>query len=112
MIKPTTTAALALRPAASNFVASNSLRPILLSRTYATQNTGPTGLGATTIGPKRRKVTAFNDDGYVRWNDLSTGEKAARATQQTYNLGMIIVGIVLTVRRMGILSSRENSDSL
>lgn len=30
------------------------------------------------------------------WNELSTGEKAARASQQTYNLGMILVGVVLT----------------
>jgi import inner membrane translocase subunit TIM21 len=97
MIKPTTNAALALRPATSNFVACNSIRPAILSRAYATQNTQQTGLGATTIGPKRHKVTAFNDDGYVPWNQLSAGEKAARASQQTYNLGMILVGVVLTV---------------
>lgn len=97
MIKATTNAALALRPAASNSVASSSMRAGLLCRPYATQNTQQTGLGATTIGPKRRRVTAFNDDGYVPWNELSTGEKAARASQQTYNLGMILVGVVLTV---------------
>jgi mitochondrial import inner membrane translocase subunit TIM21 len=33
----------------------------------------------------------------VPWNQLSAGEKTARATQQTFNFGLVIVGIVLTV---------------
>jgi hypothetical protein len=58
-----------------------------------------TGLGASgTPKPKRRNVTPFNDTGFVPWSELSKTEKAARATQQSYNFGMIIVGLVLTVR--------------
>lgn len=70
-----------------------SLRPILAARLYATQ----TGLGTTgTSRPRRKAVTAFNDDGRVPWGDLSAGEKAARTTQQTFNFGFIILGAVLT----------------
>jgi len=76
-----------------NFPAS--LRPILAKRLYATQ----TGLGTTTPNPKprRKAVTAFNDDGRVAWGDLSAGEKVARTTQQTFNLSLILVGAALTV---------------
>ncbi|POR35621.1 Mitochondrial import inner membrane translocase subunit TIM21, partial [Tolypocladium paradoxum] len=91
MMKPTT-ALLAIRPGAS-IVAPPSFRSVFLARSYATQN----GLGTTAApGPRRRSVTPFNDDGYVPWNELSAGEKAARATQQSFNFGMIIVGLVLT----------------
>lgn len=47
--------------------------------------------------PSRRSVTVTNDTGSVKWSDLSVGEKAARTTQQTFNFGIIIAGIVLTV---------------
>jgi import inner membrane translocase subunit TIM21 len=72
-----------------------AIRPILAARLYATQ----TGLGTTNASPtpKRKAVTAFNDDGRVAWGDLSAREKAARATQQTFNFSFIIVGAVLTV---------------
>lgn len=76
-----------------NFPATS--RPISTSRYYATQNS----LGTTPAGPtKRRKtVTPFNDDGRVSWGNLSTAEKAARTTQQSFNLGLILLGGVLTV---------------
>lgn len=45
----------------------------------------------------RKHVTVVNDDGRVRWNELSVGEKAARTTQQSFNLAVVIVGIALTV---------------
>lgn len=71
--------------------------PSLMRRTYATQHSlGATG--AASSGPRRKSVTPFNDDGHVPWSELSAGEKAARATQQTFNFGLILVGIVLTVR--------------
>lgn len=71
-----------------------TLRPILAARFYATQ----TSLGTTGAPrPKRKAVTAFNDDGRVAWGDLSIREKAARTTQQTFNFSFIIIGAVLTV---------------
>lgn len=45
----------------------------------------------------RRQVTVVNDDGRVQWQDLSTREKAARTTQQTFNMGLVLTGIVGTV---------------
>ncbi|UNI21631.1 mitochondrial import inner membrane translocase subunit tim21 [Purpureocillium takamizusanense] len=92
MMKPTTTSLLALRPRACA-AAPPSLRSAFLTRSYATQQ----GLGTTANpGPRRRSVTPFNDDGYVPWSELSAAEKTARATQQSFNFGMILVGVVLT----------------
>ena len=45
----------------------------------------------------RKQVTIRNDDGRVEWGDLTVGEKAARTTQQTFNLGVILVGLAMTV---------------
>lgn len=72
----------------------SALRPLLAARLYATQ----TGLGTTGTSPRprRRAVTALNDDGSVPWGDLSAGEKAARTTQQSFNFGLILLGAVLT----------------
>ncbi|KAF5000617.1 hypothetical protein FGRMN_1649 [Fusarium graminum] len=89
-MKPTTNL-IATRSTAFRGIPS-TLRPFLVSRYYATQQ----GLGATPQGPKRRAVTPFNDNGQVPWTKLSVGEKAARATQQSFNFGMILVGLVLT----------------
>jgi len=81
----------------------HSLRPILAARLYATQ----TGLGTTnaTRRPRRKAVTAFNDDGSVPWGDLSVNEKAARTTQQTFNFSFIVLGAILAVG----LAEYENS---
>lgn len=37
-----------------------------------------------------------NDTGRVPWQNLTFGEKAARTTQQTFNFGLILLGIVAT----------------
>lgn len=98
-MKPTISL-LAIRPGTSH-LAPRSLRTVPWSRLYATQH----GLGTGEApGPKRRGVTPFNDDGYVPWTELSAGEKTARATQQTFNFGMVIVGLALTVSRTGVLA--------
>jgi mitochondrial import inner membrane translocase subunit TIM21 len=72
-----------------------SLRPILAARLYATE----TGLGTSNASsrPRRKAVTAFNDDGRVPWGELTGKKKAARATQQTFNFSFIILGAILTV---------------
>lgn len=72
-----------------------TLGPIL-PRFYATQQ--PSENAAQTPASKRRAVTPFNDTGFVPWKELSGAEKAARATQQSFNFGLVIVGLVLTVR--------------
>jgi import inner membrane translocase subunit TIM21 len=55
------------------------------------------GTSSASSRPRRKAVTAFNDDGRVPWGELSGKEKAARATQQTFNFSFIIVGAILTV---------------
>ncbi|KAK4125956.1 TIM21-domain-containing protein [Parathielavia appendiculata] len=62
------------------------------SRRYATQHQQ----AGSTSESRRRAVTPFNDDGHVPWTELSAGEKTARAAQQTFNFGMVIVGLLLT----------------
>jgi import inner membrane translocase subunit TIM21 len=74
----------------------STLRPILAARLYATQT--DLGTSGASQRPRRKAVTAFNDDGRVAWGDLSAREKAARTAQQTFNFGFIILGAVLTVR--------------
>ncbi|KAF2395711.1 inner membrane translocase subunit tim21 [Trichodelitschia bisporula] len=61
-----------------------------LARTYATHQT----LGGKT--PSRKQITVIGDDGRVNWADLSTREKAARTTQQSVNLLVILAGVILT----------------
>ena len=68
---------------------------VLLShsaRTYATQST----VGGTTKA-SRKQVTIVNDDGRINWSDLTTREKAARTTQKTFHLSIILAGLVMTV---------------
>lgn len=45
-------------------------------------------------GTRRKAVTVVNDDGRVQWKDLTTGEKAARTTQQTFNFAVVLAGAV------------------
>ncbi|KAG5937635.1 hypothetical protein E4U53_008162 [Claviceps sorghi] len=97
MMKPTTASLLAIRPTRrfAAPVASNSVRCTAQRqhRSHATHNK-PTS--SVSLNSKRRSVTPFNDDGNVPWNQLSAAEKTARATQQTFNFGLIMVGLVLT----------------
>lgn len=60
------------------------------SRCYATNN--------TTGRPTRRAITVTSDDGRYHWSELSTGEKAARSTQQSFNFLFVSAGAVGTVR--------------
>ncbi|ODA77674.1 hypothetical protein RJ55_06276 [Drechmeria coniospora] len=88
-----TTARLAVRQAAQGVAPPLGVRWRFPTRCFASQH----GLGTTDARkPKRRGVTPFNDDGHVPWSELSAVEKTARATQQSFNFGMIIVGLVLT----------------
>ena len=49
-----------------------------------------------TPAPRRRAVTIANDTGRVPWNQLSIGEKAARTTQQSFNVGLVLLGLGAT----------------
>ncbi|KUI69095.1 Mitochondrial import inner membrane translocase subunit TIM21 [Cytospora mali] len=81
-----------LRPA--TFRSScHSIAPLIAQRNYASPSGNP---GSASAASKRRSVTPFNDDGHVPWTDLSGAEKTARAAQQTFNFGFILVGVGLT----------------
>src|SRR5699024_7704708 len=53
--------------------------------------------GVTGTGPARKQITIASDDGRVKWGELSRGEKASRATQQSLNFMVVLVGVVMTV---------------
>lgn len=84
----------ALRPA-TIFTCCQPIAPLVVPRARHYASVG--GSGSSSATSKRRAVTPFNDDGHVPWSDLSVAEKSARAAQQTFNLGFIVVGVVLTV---------------
>ncbi|KAK0645691.1 TIM21-domain-containing protein, partial [Cercophora newfieldiana] len=44
----------------------------------------------------RRAITPFNDDGRIPWSSLTATEKTSRAAQQSFNFGLVLVGITLT----------------
>jgi mitochondrial import inner membrane translocase subunit TIM21 len=50
----------------------------------------------TSTTSRRRAVTVVNDTGAVPWQNLTFGEKAARTTQQSFNFGLVLLGIVAT----------------
>ncbi|KAJ0118120.1 import inner membrane translocase subunit tim-21 [Diaporthe amygdali] len=75
-----------LRPATLLSSCHPVLPPLAVRRNYATRG------GSS----KRRSVTPFNDDGHVPWTQLSGAEKTARAAQQSFNFGFILVGVGLT----------------
>ncbi|KAI1434545.1 import inner membrane translocase subunit tim-21, mitochondrial [Xylaria sp. CBS 124048] len=83
LFRPVTVTALNIVP---------QLRLVVAQRSYATHRDLKGDLPAT----RRKAVTPFNDNGFVPWNQLSAMEKASRATQQTFNFGLVIVGVVLT----------------
>ncbi|KAF2237006.1 TIM21-domain-containing protein [Viridothelium virens] len=70
-----------------------TLRTPLLYRPYATHSSLT---GSTSPSSRRKPITPFNDDGRIHWGDLSPSEKVARTTQQTFNLGLVIIGVLAT----------------
>ncbi|KAF7510527.1 hypothetical protein GJ744_006373 [Endocarpon pusillum] len=63
---------------------------------YATQSSPGASTSSSTNTP-RRAVTVTTDDGRYKWSDLSTREKAARSTQQSFNLALVVAGAVGTL---------------
>ncbi|KAL2356384.1 TIM21-domain-containing protein [Cryomyces antarcticus] len=63
-------------------------------RNYATTNSLPRNPSSTTS--HRKAITVASDDGRVRWTELSTGEKVARSTQQSFNFLVVIAGVLMT----------------
>lgn len=59
--------------------------------------------GRRCVSDKRRAVTIANDTGRVPWQELSTGEKAARTAQQSFNLGVVLLGVGATAAVVAVL---------
>ncbi|KAI9710352.1 MAG: mitochondrial import inner membrane translocase subunit tim21 [Bogoriella megaspora] len=68
-------------------------RSLLYRKPYATQSSLT---GSPSSSSRRKTITPFNDDGRVNWGDLSTSEKIARTAQQTFNFGLVIIGVLAT----------------
>ncbi|KAL2040421.1 hypothetical protein N7G274_006864 [Stereocaulon virgatum] len=83
---------LALLKTTASSVPPKRPSPFSLARLHATSDSIG---GQKTLS--RKQVTIRNDDGRVQWEDLTTGEKAARTTQQTFNLGVILAGLCGTI---------------
>lgn len=66
-----------------------------LSTTRHAQAQSP--LGTPNPAPQRKSITLTGDTGRVRWADLSPGEKVVRTTQQSFNMVVVVVGIIATV---------------
>jgi import inner membrane translocase subunit TIM21 len=84
-------AASLLRPSVINRTAPSLHTPSVIARNVATQSNG-----SAPSSPPRRAVTVVNDTGQIPWKNLTTGEKMARTTQQTFNIGIVLVGVLLT----------------
>ncbi|RYP26428.1 hypothetical protein DL767_008052 [Monosporascus sp. MG133] len=85
---------LILRPFSRiNYHLLPQLRPVVSIRSYATHHSTASSSSAA---PKRRAVTPFNDNGFVPWRELSATEKASRATQQSFNFALVVLGVALT----------------
>lgn len=72
-------------------IASTSANLTLRSN-YATHS----GLSSTGSGPTRKQISVMTDDGRYRWGELSGKEKVARATQQSFNFLIVVIGVVMT----------------
>ncbi|KAJ9209501.1 hypothetical protein DTO166G4_8900 [Paecilomyces variotii] len=79
----------------SALLRSASPRTLDISRSYATHsNLGRDG--SAPGGTRRRQITVMSDDGRLPWSELSGTEKAARATQQSFNFVVVLIGAVMT----------------
>jgi import inner membrane translocase subunit TIM21 len=87
-----------LRLASPLFVFRAGFRPAITTAAPINARLATTQSSAPNSPPvsKRKSITVVNDTGRIPWQDLSIGEKAARTTQQTFNLGLVLVGLAAT----------------
>ncbi|KAK4199410.1 putative mitochondrial import inner membrane translocase subunit tim-21 precursor [Triangularia verruculosa] len=107
MIKPQLIPAIRLRTLTSTSPVVTV--PLLSPRRYATHHQPSSSKSESE--PKRRSVTPFNDTGSVPWSSLSVLEKGARASQQTFNFGLVILGLTLTSGVLYVLYTEVFSPS-
>lgn len=83
---------------APSFIFQAGSRPALATtlRFPSTCSASTSSIPNDSTATRRRAVTVVNDTGRVPWKQLSFGEKAARTTQQTFNVGLVLLGLGLT----------------
>ncbi|KAL2255550.1 hypothetical protein VTK26DRAFT_3143 [Humicola hyalothermophila] len=100
-----TTSGLRLRPSSTfhrgysptnNAPHAAALQPIQQLPVIASHHHSHPRLRHRRYATQRRAVTPFNDDGHVPWSELSATEKTGRAAQQTFNFGLVVLGLALT----------------
>lgn len=77
-------------------IASRPTLPLSASRKACRH--ASTNSSSSSSNTPRRAITVTSDDGRYNWSELSTSEKAARGTQQTFNFLIVAAGLVGTVR--------------
>nr|POF00975.1 mitochondrial import inner membrane translocase subunit tim21 [Quercus suber] len=80
----------------SAFIFQAGSRPALTSSLRAAGRCSASTSSSASDTTRRRAVTVVNDTGRIPWKELSIGEKAARTTQQTVNVGLVLLGLGLT----------------
>ncbi|EHY60956.1 Mitochondrial import inner membrane translocase subunit tim21 [Exophiala dermatitidis] len=68
-----------------------------IGQRHASTSTNTGSGSGTPSGPSRRAISVTSDDGRYNWSELSTGEKAARGTQQMFNFLLVSLGLVGTI---------------
>ncbi|ODH12835.1 hypothetical protein ACO22_07868 [Paracoccidioides brasiliensis] len=81
---------------AVNSATSHPIRPWRTLALYYATHSSLGGTSSSSSPPTRKQITVTSDDGRVRWGELSKREKAARATQQSANFLIIVIGAVMT----------------
>ena len=83
----------------ASFSSSPSISSKLLDRKHAIQSSLGRGSrsASSSAPPPRRAITVTTDDGRYQWSELSTSEKAARTTQQSFNFLLVAAGAAGTV---------------
>lgn len=52
----------------------------------------------------------LSDDGRLHWSELTGKEKVARATQQSFNFVVVLIGAVMTVGLYLVVRFRTKED--
>ncbi|KAF2721418.1 TIM21-domain-containing protein [Polychaeton citri CBS 116435] len=74
------------------FEPSHTISKLPLHNRPATSSSIPNSSSAS----RRRAVTVVNDTGQIPWRNLSVTEKVARTMQQSFNLGIVLLGVIAT----------------
>lgn len=90
---------------------SSTRRPRAAFSTTRHAQATPSFPGSPAPMPPRKSITLTGDTGRVHWNALSPGEKVVRTTQQSFNLVVVAIGVIATVRTRPHTCHRRETDT-